>query len=138
MKENKNDWRQGVSIAKLPKIVLFGIIFTLGSLTFAQTSSTPMARMTSDNSITIRTGLHAVYTVSVGHLAFTSQQEAVAYFQAREVDYIDFVVIDVKNVQMHFDLTNPAVSSWTLADWNQALATRAANCAPRTISTSNN
>lgn len=139
MKQNKSNWRQRVSISKLPKMLLFGIVLTISSVSFSQSTGNGnapvhMARMMHDNTITIRTGLHATYNVPVAHLKFTTTQEAVAYFQARDVAYISFVVVDVKNVQMNFDLTNPAVANWTLADWNQALATRASNVAPRALS----
>lgn len=137
MKENKSNWRHLVSISKLPKVLLFGIVLVLNSVTFAQTitvSTPPMARMMHDNTITVRTGLHETYNIPCGHFRFATIQEATAYFQEREVDYINFVVIDVKNVQMHFDLTNPSVANWDLADWNQALDTRAANVLPRTLS----
>ncbi len=137
MKQNKSNWRQSVSISKLPKMLLFGIILATSSVTFAQTA-TPAAphtaRMLHNNSITVRTGLHDTYKISVGHFGFSSTQEAVTYFQTREVDYIDFVVVDQNTVLMQFDLTNPAVAGWTLADWNQALNTRAANVPARTLS----
>ena len=136
-KENKSNWRHLVSISKLPKMLLFGFILTISSFTYSQSNGStnvPLARMMHDNTITVRTGLHATYNIPCGHFGFATTQEAAAYFQAREVDYIDFVVVDVKNVQMHFDLTNPAVANWTLADWNQALDTRAANVSPRALS----
>jgi hypothetical protein len=140
MKKNKSNWRQSVSISKLPKMLLLGIMLFASSLTFSQSTGNanapvlPMARMMHNNAITIRTGLHASYIVPCGHFAFQSTQDAVAYFQTREVDYIHFVVIDTQNVYMNLDLTDPAVSSWTLADWNQALTVRAGSVAPRAIS----
>lgn len=130
MKKNKSDWRQSVSISKLPKMFLLGIMLVASSLSFSQSS----ARMTDDNSVTVRTGLHASYTINCPHFAFESKQEAVAYFQSREVDYISFVVIDAETVQMNFDLNDPAVASWTMADWQLALDNRAANSAPRVVS----
>ena len=136
MKQNKSNWRQFVSISKLPKMLLFGLILTISSFTYSQSNGStnvPLARMMHDNTITVRTGLHATYNIPCGHFGFATTQEAVAYFQAREVDYIDFVVVDVKNVQMHFDLTNPAVANWTIADWNLELDTRAANVSPRAL-----
>ncbi len=137
MKQNKSDWRQSVSISKLPKMLLLGVMLAASSLSFSQSSgsvSTPTARMMLNNTITIRTGLHASYKIPCGHFGFPSTQEAVTYFQSREVDYIDFVVIDAKNVFMNLDLSNPAVANWTLSDWNQALDTRASNVSPRTLS----
>ena len=135
MNQNKKDWRQSVSIPKLPLMLLVGILISAGTFSFAQTSANmPMARMMHDNSITIRTGLNETYKIPIGHLGFTSTQEATAYFQARDVDYIDFTVVDVNTVLMQFDLNNPAVANWTLADWNQALATRAASASPRPLS----
>lgn len=137
MKQKKNDWRQSVSILNLPKMLVLGVVFALSSLSFAQTSSNtniPMARMTHNNSITIRTGLNATYKIPMGHFAFATTQEADAYFQTMSVDYITFSVIDIETVYMNFDLNHPAVAGWTLADWNQALATRAAAATPRAIS----
>jgi hypothetical protein len=138
MKKNKSNWRQGVSISQLPKMLLLGIMLVASSLSFSQSTpgigNLPMARMMDDNTLTIRTGLHAAYKVPCGHFAFGSKQEAIAYFQSREVDYINFVVIDAETVQMNFDLNNPAVSAWTLSDWNLALAARAATVAPRVSS----
>ena len=136
MKENKSDWRHGVSISKLPKMLLFGVLLAMSSFSFAQTNANtnaPMARMMLDNSVTVRTGLNATYKVPIGHFGFASSQEATAYFQARDVDYISFVVIDEHTVLMNFDLNNPAVANWTLSDWNQALVTRANNSTPRTL-----
>jgi hypothetical protein len=137
MKKNKNDWRQSVSIARLPKLLLFGIVFAASSLTYAQSNeivNVPLARMTHDNSITIRTGLNETYKIPMGHFGFATTQEAEAYFQARSLDYITFNVIDVETVYMNFDFNHPAVANWTLSDWNQALANRAANVSPRAIS----
>jgi hypothetical protein len=89
--------------------------------------------MTLDNNVTIRTGLNGTYQVSIAHFGFSSKEEAEAYFLAREVDYIDFVVVNEEMVMMNFDLSNPTVANWTLAEWNQALVTRANNSAPRTL-----
>jgi hypothetical protein len=134
MKENKSGWRQSVSISKLPKMLLLGIMLAMGTFSFSQTNSNaPIARMMLDNSVTIRSGLHATYKIPMAHFGFASQQEAVAYFQSRDVNYIDFVVFDEETVFMNFDLTNPAVANWTLADWKQALTTRADNTTPRVL-----
>jgi len=93
-----------------------------------------MARMMLDNSVTVRTGLNATYKIPVGHFGFATTQEATAYFQTRDVDYIDFVVVDVNTVLMEFELTNSAVASWTFSDWMTALDNRAASVSPRTLS----
>ena len=136
MKENKSNWRQSVSISELPKMLLFGILLAVSSLSFAQTNANdnaPIARMMLDNSVTIRTGLNATYKIPVGHFGFASIQEAVAYFQARDVDYINFVVLDEYTVLMNLDLNNPAVANWTLSNWKQALVARADSSSPRTL-----
>jgi hypothetical protein len=134
MKENHGNWERRFSISKLPKMLLVGIFLAMGTFSYAQTNAnTPMARMMLNNTITIRSGLNAQYKIPMGHFGFASQQEAVAYFQARDVNYIDFVVLDEETVLMNFDLTDPAVANWTLADWKQALATRASNTTPRTL-----
>lgn len=136
MKENKSNW-QSLSISKLPKMLLFGIVLAMSSFSFAQTNSVNhsgiTARMMLDNNVMIRTGLNATYKISIAHFNFASDQEAAAYFQARDVNYIDFVVLDEHTVQMNFDLNNPAVANWTLADWKQALVVRADNSTPRTL-----
>ena len=136
MKQNKGNWRQSVTISKLPKLLLFGIMIALSTFTFTQSGNTdvPLARMMHNNSVTIRTGLNETYKIPVGHFGFSTVQEAEAYFQARDVAYIDFVVVDVNTVLLQFDLDNPAVADWTLAEWNQALETRAATVAPRELS----
>lgn len=137
MKQNKSNWRQGVTISKLPKMLLFGIIFAASSFTFAQTTvntNVPMARMMHNNSVTIVSGLNATYKIPVGHFGFATTQEAEAYFQSRDVEYIEFVVVDVNTVLLQLDLNNPAVAGWTIADWNQALDNRAATVSPRAIS----
>ena len=136
MKQNISNWRQRVSISKLPKMLLFGILLATSSVTFAQTTpatTTPMARMMLDNSVTVRTGLNGTYKIPVGHFGFTTIQEAAAYFQARDIDYIDFIVVDLNTVLMQFDLTNAAVANWTLNDWMTALDNRAASVLPRTL-----
>ncbi len=137
MKQNKNDWWQSVSIAKLSKRLLFGIFMAASSLTYAQSTevvNVPLARMTHDNRITIRTGLNATYKIPMAHFGFATTQEAENYFQARSVDYITFRVIDVETVYMNFDLNHPNVANWTLTDWNQALAARARIASPRALS----
>lgn len=134
MNQNKKGWRQSVFVSKFPLMLLVGILISAGTFSFAQTNANiPMARMMHDNSITIRTGLNGTYKIPIGHMGFTSTQEAVDYFQARDVDYIDFTVVDVNTVLMEFDLNDPAVANWTLADWNKALATRAENVPPRPL-----
>ena len=134
MKKNQSDWRHSVSISKLPKMLLFGILLAMSSFSFSQTNANaPMARMMLDNSITIRTGLNATYKIPVGHFGFASSEEAVAYFQTRDVDYINFVVVDEYTVLMNLDLNNPAVANWTLSDWKQALTARANSSTPRTL-----
>ena len=133
MKEQRSNWRPRVSISKFSKTFLLGILLTVGSFSFAQTNTSNFARMTTDNHVTIRTGLHASYQIPIGHFGFTSQQEAASYFAARDVNYISFVVVDTQTVQMNFDLTNPAVANWTIADWQQALVTRANNSTPRVL-----
>lgn len=137
MNQNERYWRPSVTISKLPKMLLFGIIFAASTLTYAQTGNTevPVARMMHDNSVTIRTGLNETYKIPVGHFGFASTQEAQSYFQARDVDYIEFVVVDVNTVLLQLDLNNPAVAGWTIAEWNQALSARAANVSPRALPT---
>ncbi len=135
MKQNTKSWWQSASVLQLPMMLFFGMLLTASTFSYAQTSTNnlPMARMTHDNSITIRSGLNETYQIHMGHFGFASTQEAVSYFQARDVNYINFTVVDVNTVLMQFDLTNPAVANWTIADWNQALATRAASAAPRSL-----
>jgi len=132
MKNTNSNWRQSVSISRLPKMLLLGILLVMGSLSFAQTN-TSSARMTLDNNVTIRTGLYASYEISIAHFGFTSKQEAETYFSERSVDYIEFDVVDESKVLMNFDLNNPEVANWTLADWKEALANRANNSAPRPL-----
>lgn len=141
MKKNKSNWRQRVSISKLPKMLLLGILLVTSSVTFAQSTSAanaPMARMTLDNKVTVRTGLNDTYKVSVGHFGFTDTQDATAYFQTRAVPYIHFIVVDANNVLMQFDLTNAATAGWTFNDWMTALDNRASNVAPRPLNNNNN
>jgi len=131
MKENHGNWRSNLSISKLPKVFLLGMFMVIGSMSFAQTTS--HARMDLSHNITIRTGLHATYEIHMEHFGFATKQDAEAYFLSLDVAYIDFVVVDEGKVLMNFDLTNPAVANWTLADWEQALATRASNSIPRPL-----
>ncbi len=140
MKQNTKNWWQRASVFQLPMMLFFGMLLAASTFSYAQTTTNdlPLARMMHDNSITIRTGLNDTYKIHIGHFGFTSTQEAVSYFQAREVDHISFTVVDVNTVLMQFDLTDPAVTNWTIADWNQALATRAANSTPRVLNTSSN
>lgn len=140
MKQNTKNWCQRASVFQLPMMLFFGMLLAASTFSYAQTTTNdlPLARMTHDNSITIRTGLNDTYKIHIGHFGFTSTQEAVSYFQARDVDHISFTVVDVNTVLMQFDLTDPAVTNWTIADWNQALATRAANSAPRAMNNSSN
>lgn len=134
MKQNtKNGW-QSASVLKLPMMLFFGMLLAVSTFSYGQTTNNlPLARMTHDNSITIRSGLNDTYQIHMEHFGFTSTQEAVTYFQSRDVNYINFTVVDVNTVLMQFDVTNPAVANWTIADWNQALATRAASSAPRSL-----
>ncbi|MFK7784398.1 MAG: hypothetical protein AB8B56_04730 [Crocinitomicaceae bacterium] len=131
MKKNNKDCRSNLSISKLPKLFLLGVFVAIGSMSFAQTSS--HARMDLSHNVTIRTGLHASYEIHMEHFGFATKQDAEAYFLSLDVAYIDFVVVDEGKVLMNFDLTNPAVTNWTLADWQQALATRASNSTPRPL-----
>ena len=134
MKTTKGNWRRSVSISILPKMFFLGAFIVLGSFSFAQTTGNePLARMELSNNITIRTGLNPTYKIHMSHFGFDTKQEAEAYFLAIDVAYIDFVVLDESTVLMNFDLTDPAVSNWTLADWKQALATRASNSTPRPL-----
>ena len=106
------------------------------SLSYSQTTvnaTVHTARMTHDNNITIRTGLHETYKISIGHFDFTTTQEAVAYFQTREVSNINIVVTDQNTVLMNFNLNDPSLAGWTMADWNQVLDSRATNVSPRTL-----
>jgi len=125
----------------LPKILLLGIIMAVSSVMYAQSapaSNGPsFARMTLDNYVTIRSGLHEVYKIPVNHFSFASTAEAEAYFHARKVDFITFQVDDVNTVLMHFDLSNKSVEGWTINEWQTALDKRADNVPPRTLPTSN-
>ena len=135
MKQNTQNGWQSASVLKLPMMLFFGMLLAVSTFSYGQTGTNnlPMARMTHDNNITIRSGLNDTYQIHMEHFGFTSTQEAVSYFQSRDVNYINFTVVDVNTVLMQFDVTNPAVANWTIADWNQALATRAANAAPRAL-----
>ena len=137
MKQTKSNWRQRVSISKLPKIVLLGILLATNTVTLAQSTSAtnppPMARMTLDNSVTVRTGLNDTYKVPVGHFGFVDSQEATAYFQTRDVPFIHFIVLDANTVLMQLDLTNAATVGWTFSDWMTALDNRASSVSPRVL-----
>lgn len=141
MKENRGNWTQRVSISKLPKILLLGILLAASFGTFAQNAGStsaaqqepPMARMMLDNTITVRTGLNAEYKIPMSHFGFESVAEANAYFNARQTNYVTFIVQDVNTAIMQLDLTNPAVQGWTISDWMNVLNTRAANSSPRTL-----
>ena len=134
MEQNKNDWRQNVAISKLLKTMFLGLFLTISSLSYSQSNANvATARMRHDNSISIRSGLHDTYKISMGHFGFSSTQEATTYFQARDVAYINFVVVDKNTLLMHFDINNPALASWTIADWELALESRASNSTPRPL-----
>jgi hypothetical protein len=134
MNQNKSNWQQNVAPSKLLKTVFFGLFLAISSLSYSQSNANVAdARMRHDNSISIRSGLHDTYKISMGHFGFSSTQEAITYFQTRNVDYINFVVVDKNTLLMHFDLNNPALAGWTIADWEQALESRAANSSPRPL-----
>lgn len=137
MNHNTNNLRQRVSIFMIPKMLLVGIMMAVSSVTFSQTtpaSNGPsFARMTIENSVTIRSGLHEVYKISMNHFAFASTLEAKAYFEAREVDFMTFEVADANTVFLKFDLKNSAVANWTISEWMTALDKRAGKFPPRTL-----
>jgi hypothetical protein len=123
----------------IPKILLIGIILAISSVSFAQTTPAPnatsFARMTLDNYVTIRSGVHEVYKISMNHFSFASTAEAEAYFEARKVDFITFQVDDENTVYLKFDLENSAVQSWTINEWMIALDKRADKFEPRILPT---
>lgn len=134
MEQINSNFQQNVALSKLLKTIFFGVFLTISSLSYSQSNANVAnARMTHDNKISIKSGLHDTYKISMGHFGFSSTQEAIAYFQERDVDYINFEVVDKKTVLMHLDLNNSALAGWTIVDWEQALQSRATNSSPRPI-----